>query len=311
MATPARTITFEAIGTGWEIILFTRPRIGLEELERRVRDRIELFDQTYSRFRNDSLVNRIAKLPAEYMFPDDAEPMFELYDKLYHATSGKVTPLVGGLLVSAGYDAAYSLKPLDKLVETPQWEEVMEYRHPTLAVKRPVLLDFGAAGKGYLIDIIAGLLQDASCDSYLIDAGGDMVYKGAEPLRVGLENPLDPSEALGVVELCSGSICGSAGNRRAWAGLHHIFDPDAAEPVRDVLATWAVAADGLTADGLATALFFTDGNELQKQFDFDYLVVYDDMTFAKSAGLKAELFTRGLPAQAAPALTMVPEGQAA
>jgi len=115
----------------------------------------------------------------------------------------------------------------------------MTYKHPRLTVYTPVLLDVGAAGKGYLVDIIGELLEEQGTIAYCIDAGGDILRKsmGNDTIRIGLEHPSDATQAIGVVELGNGSICGSAGNRRTWAGLHHIMDPQTTKPVRTIIAT--------------------------------------------------------------------------
>ena len=52
----------------------------------------------------------MARAAGQYHLPDDAKPMFDLYYKLYAATDGKCTPLIGQVLVDAGYDANYSLQ---------------------------------------------------------------------------------------------------------------------------------------------------------------------------------------------------------
>lgn len=51
--------TFEAIGTRWEIE--TREPLGFQ-LKQRILERIEQFDATYSRFRQDSLVPSCCRL---------------------------------------------------------------------------------------------------------------------------------------------------------------------------------------------------------------------------------------------------------
>ena len=44
-----------------------------------VEQRVAEFDRVYSRFREDSLVARIAAQPGSYQFPPDAGPLFALY----------------------------------------------------------------------------------------------------------------------------------------------------------------------------------------------------------------------------------------
>jgi thiamine biosynthesis lipoprotein len=115
------------------------------------------------------------------------------------------------------------------------------------------------------------MLLDAGIEEYIVDGSGDLVHRGEESVRVGLEHPFDPSLAIGVYELSNGALCASAPGRRAWGtalhpGLHHILDGISGEPTTKVAATWAAASTGLVADGLATALFFTPGAELEAAF---------------------------------------------
>jgi thiamine biosynthesis lipoprotein len=288
---PEHSFTFEAIGTRWTIDI-NEPVTpdDAAELERLVRERIDRFDRHYSRFRPDSLVMEMAARPGRYALPDDAAPMFEHYQDLYRYTAGHVSPLVGDLLVQAGYDADYSLTP-GEMTPTARWEEALVYEPGFLTLTRPVVLDFGAAGKGYLVDLIAGVLEGAGVRAFDIDAGGDILHRGPGVLRVGLEHPGDATMAVGVVELPDGySLCASATNRRAWAGLHHVLDPVTALPADNVMATWVVAASALVADGLATALFFVEPARLVPAFAFDFVVMYTDASVRWSRTLPGEVF---------------------
>jgi thiamine biosynthesis lipoprotein len=276
---------FEAIGTGWQIDIGETMTDGArQDLRRRILDRIAVFDKDYSRFRSDSLVAEMSRQAGTYALPTDAEPMLRLYKHLYDLTRGSMTPLVGQLLSDAGYDATYSLKPGD-LHEPPDWEDVLEFDFPKLTLKRPALLDFGAIGKGYLIDIIGGLIQTAGHRTYCIDAGGDILHRdpaGAR-LRVGLEDPFDAAKAIGVAEI---------GDRRTWDRFHHIMDPHTLESPRHLAAVWTVAASTIKADALATALFFTSPESLLQYYDFEYLLCFPDRTVSASPNFPAELFVR-------------------
>lgn len=284
---------FAAIGTEWTIDIFeplTDNLAGTVELA--VRERIAQFDAQYSRFRDDSLVTAMARKASTYTLPPDAQPLFDLYRDAYTLTDGAVTPLVGQLLSDAGYDAAYSLKP-GTLRRPPQWEEVLHYAYPQLTVRQPALLDVGAAGKGYLVDLVADVLRAYGVREFCVDAGGDMTYQNAadEPLRVGLEHPAEPEHVIGVAELPAGrSLCGSAGNRRAWAGLHHIMDPRTLASPHRIRAVWVTASNTMLADMLATCLFFVPPETL-KQYTFEYALVRDDLSLEHSAHFPASFFT--------------------
>jgi thiamine biosynthesis lipoprotein len=293
----ASQFIFEAIGTHWQID--TMQTLSTEQEESvfaLIMQRINVFDQTYSRFRADSLVMQMSQISGEYILPEDAQELLHVYQKMYDMTSGLVTPLIGQTLVDAGYDAAYTLQQKKELHMPKTWDESISYVYPKLMIKEPVLLDFGAAGKGYLVDLVGEVLDEQNITSYVIDAGGDMLHRNAtnESLRVGLEHPDDTSKAIGIVNLCNQSLCGSAGNRRAWLGVeqkfNHMINPQTLQSPSDVKATWVVADTTIIADGMATCLFFTLPEILQKEYDFEYLVLYADDTFKKSTGFPAEIF---------------------
>lgn len=274
---------FEAIGTQWSI----ETALPLGDIQTELQDRIELFDHTYSRFREDSLVTAVSQRAGAYKFPKDAEQLVSFYRGLYDATNGAVSPLVGSVLEAAGYDREYTLRP-GKVVPAPQWDDVMQWDRGNVQTNRPLVLDFGAAGKGYLVDIVAEKLEQAGVAEYVIDASGDMRLRGSGQV-IGLENPHDTTRVLGTVLVENASLCASAINRRAWGDWHHVVDPRTAAPVQGVVATWVVAPTTMVADGLATALFFAESSQLA-QWDFAYARLLHDGTIERSADFVGELY---------------------
>lgn len=279
--------TFEAIGTAWQVD--TRAPLPAA-LEADVLGRVERFDRTWSRFRDDSLVADIAREAGDWALPDEADALLSLYDQLHDITGGAVNPLVGRRLSDLGYDAGYSLVAVVDPAPVPPWNTVA-WRRPVLTTREPVLLDVGAAGKGLLVDLLAGILH-GQVDQFTIDASGDLIHGGASPLRVALEHPSDPGLAIGVAELAPGlALCASATNRRAWGdGLHHVLDGRTGRPADDVVATWVVADTCLLADGLATAHFFAGADLLVERFRHEFVRVHADGRVEWSADFPGEVF---------------------
>jgi thiamine biosynthesis lipoprotein len=282
---------FEGIGTSWQIDIYQQlSTTGESGLLSKIKNRIEIFDKTYSRFRDDSLIMKMSKQTGVFLLPADAEPMLSLYDDLYKKTNGLFTPLVGNILSDAGYDAKYSLKQKKELQIAPGWDEVFEYKYPNLNIKKPVILDFGAGGKGYLVDLAAKVLEENGVFEYCIDAGGDILHKNKTSIRVGLENPENTKEVIGVYTLQNGSICGSAGNRRAWGNFTHIINPKTLASPENILAVWVAAETALLADALATCLFFVPAKTLADAYKFEYMTVYSDRSIEKSPNFSSEVF---------------------
>jgi len=280
------TSSFTAIGTHWEID--SREPLPTAVLAA-VTERCESFDSTYSRFRDDSLVARIAAEPGRFEFPADAPPLFDLYGRLYAATGGAVSPLVGAALENLGYDRGYSLRQTAPATRVVDWDDAFAWDGTALSTLRPATVDVGAAGKGYLVDLVAGVLRQHGLTEFTIDASGDMLHVSSAPLQVGLEHPLDSKRAIGIIPLQNQAMASSATNRRVWGDLHHVIDVTTGLPTRNVIATWAIAENAMLADGLATALFF-EGAGLQASFDFEFVRMFATGRIEHSAGFAGELF---------------------
>ncbi len=290
----ALELRFEAIGTAWSVEVYepvSRAPMSAK-IKHAIAARVEQFDLAYSRFRPDSLITRLSHQAGRYELPADAQPLFDIYQDLYRITNGAVTPLIGQTLSDAGYDAAYSLTP-KPLTSPPAWDETLTYDFPHLTLHQPALLDLGAAGKGYLVDLVSELLEDHGLTSYCVDAGGDMRYRRLDgpPLRVGLEHPADPTQVIGVAELSNTSLCASAGNRRAWGDYHHILNPHTLTSPRHLQAVWVTAPTALIADALATALFFVDQSVLDGYYKFESALVHSGGSLQQSPGFPATFFS--------------------
>lgn len=290
-----RHTDFQAIGTQWDIEVYdTVTAEAWKTLQHHIQRRIAAFDAAYSRFRADSLVTRMFEKPGQYDLPPDGFALLRFYEQLYEITAGKVTPLIGQTLVAAGYDAEYSFTP-GNMTSPPRWEDTLTYTKQHITLKAPVLLDFGAAGKGYLVDLVAELIEHAGISSYVVNAGGDIRQRSTagNRLTVGLENPLDTTEAIGTATVVNQSLCASAGSKRKWGEFHHIINPSSLRSPRDIIATWVTAEGTMMADGLATALFFTSPSRLQAHYNFSYAVLHKDMAMECAADFPAALFEAG------------------
>lgn len=283
---------FDAIGVPWAID--TPAPLG-DDARDAVTRLVERFDRDWSRFRDDSLVSRMAREPGSWRLPDEAGRLLALYARLHAATGGRMSPLVGDALADLGYDGSYRLAPRTPR-PVPDWDDALAWDGATLTMARPSTLDIGAAGKGLLVDLVSDELERLGVGDSVVDASGDLRVRGAgagAPERIALEHPGDPTRAIGVVDLPSGALCGSATNRRAWAGVHHVLDAVTGRPTSAVRATWAVAESAMVADGVATALFFAPGERIADALGGERIhwvrMLADDRVEA-SAGLPGEVF---------------------
>lgn len=281
--------SFEAIGTSWRID--TSHELNASGRSA-VLDVVDAYDAVYSRFRADSRISILSALPGPrtVVLPPSGEALGRIYRTLHRLTNGAMSPLVGGSLEQLGYDAGYSLRPAGPPVPAPVWDRTFRWERNVLHSEYPVTVDVGAAGKGQLVDLVSQTLQDLGHDEHVVDAGGDMVHRGAG-IPVALEHPYTADSAIGVLTLSNRALCASASNRRRWAdGLHHVVDATTGACVDTVVATWVLADDALHADALATALFFVPPEALLDEFDFEYVLVYSEGRARFSSSLAGALF---------------------
>ncbi|MCI1019453.1 FAD:protein FMN transferase [Microbacterium sp. C5A9] len=277
---------FDAIGTTWEIE--TSNELGADERQL-VSAEIDRFDRGWSRFRSDSAVTRVGR-DGGSISSRDAGAMLDAYRELSQATAGAVNPLVADSLSALGYDASYSLVASDPIAAPRDWSDRLRWTAGEVTASAPALVDVGALGKGRLVDLVTDVLAEVPGD-LVVDAGGDMRVRGGA-VRIGLEHPYDATRAIGVIELQDAALCASAVNRRAWGeGLHHVLDARTGVPVRTWAATWAIAADAMRADAVATALFFDGGPELAASWDVEWVRMSTDGRAERSPGCPAHLFT--------------------
>lgn len=251
----------------------------------------ESFDQQYSRFKPDSLISQLAHTTGTVEVPRDLVTMLRLYEQLAVATNNKLTPTIGVALEDSGYDATYSLREKEDKRTVPTFSEALRIEDDThITLHQPVLLDLGALGKGYLIDVLYELLRERSCQQFLIDGSGDIRYHGSAPIMAGLENPDNTNEAIGTLAVAGGALYASAINRRSWGdSRHHYIDATSGESPQHIVATWVIAETAVLADALSSALFFTAPESLTA-FSFEYLIMNHERNVKRSAAFAAELF---------------------
>lgn len=90
--------------------------------------------------------------------------------------------------------------------------------------------------------------------AWCLNAGGDIVCatpEGAQPWRIGVEDPRDPSRVLAVVPMTTGAVATSGTVHRG----AHLLDARTGAPPTGIASVTVVAGDLTTADVAATAAY--------------------------------------------------------
>lgn len=282
---------FEAIGTQWLINTST----PIPEATRHIiSSYIHTFDHQLSRFRPDSLVSQLAVNATTIQLDPDLLPLLEWYEKLEAITQGIVTPTIGTVIADAGYDANYSLQPKATPKPALPYTATIQRKGTTLTALQPVMLDYGAAGKGFLVDAICELLHDEGFTDFAVDGSGDVRQASSDPTTfetIGLQDPTDKTKVIGVIELRNKALCASATTGRAWGEWHHVINARTAKPAQDIIATWVVADSTMIADGIATALFFVPPETIPTRYTYEYLRIFKDGSYDCSDYFREGVFS--------------------
>ena len=133
-----------------------------------------------------------------------------------------------------------------------------ETRTATLQVPR-MRLDLGGIAKGYGADQALAALRDRGLTRALVQAGGEVVVGDAPPGLTGwrLELPSPPEQKPAVLALTNAAVASSGDTQQyvEFDGVRysHIVDPHTGLGLTTRAMAVVVAADGMTADSLATA----------------------------------------------------------
>ncbi|RFT31748.1 thiamine biosynthesis protein ApbE, partial [Gardnerella vaginalis] len=186
--------------------------------------------------------------------------------------------------------------------------------------------------KGYFVDLVTRIIKEelsgdspSNSDSpadfdFLVNAGGDMraCFSNEDyQIKVALENPFDTTQAVAVASIASGALCASSSARRRWkvkdtsylgkdaSGFEsnliatHLINALDGIPACDLCASWvyipAKTCDFPTAyaDALATALFVSQENDLQKivqTTSAEFAVMLPNKTLRKTRAFPARFF---------------------
>jgi len=141
---------------------------------------------------------------------------------------------------------------------------------------RGMKVDLGAIAKGFAVDCAVKKLKEAGIKNCLVNAGGQIYCLGTKdelPWKIAVRNPRG-KDLQEILELKDKAVATSGDYEQYFIKdkkrYSHILDPKTGYPANSgVVSVTVIAPDGLTADGLATAIFVLGkkkGLELAKRF---------------------------------------------
>ena len=254
------------MGTLFQCSLYATEESAAEDAWRAALDRIKALEDVASDYDEESELRRLCARPIGEWTPlsRDLERLLIRSRELFELTDGAFDPTVGPyvrlwrrarrsgeLPTQARMDVASASVGMGLI-------ELDEGRARTLA--GGVRVDLGAIAKGDALDQAMQVLHERGIERALLDGGGDLLIGAAPPgaaawkvaLRpLGEEGPVWALELSEVALATSGDV-----NSFVLDGVprSHIIDPRTGWALTSSAAAAVIAADGATADALASAL---------------------------------------------------------
>ena len=188
-----------------------------DDLARIAQARVELLEQSWSRFRETSELNRLNSLSGTGPVVVSADLLTLVWhmQRAWEITRGLFDPTMLSEIKAAGYDADYAaVIARGALAGVASWNSgsattqvrssamgtvEIDLEASTVSLPAGVGLDPGAIGKGLAADIIANELMSAGAKGVLIDLGGDIVVAGfpedSDAWVLAIEDERDPDNS--------------------------------------------------------------------------------------------------------------------
>ena len=263
------------MGTTWNLKVVPGPAgTGPDAVRQLVTDALAEVDAAMSTYRPDSAVSRFnASTSTDWIaVPESLAALVAESLRVGEATGGAFDNTVSPLVKLWGFGGGTRREAppteaeiADARLRTGQEHLAARLDPPALRKDLPGLaIDLDAIAPGYAVDLVAGRLEAAGLDRYMIEIGGEVRVHGrnadGQAWRIGIERPEAGARTVArVLHLEEGAVSTSGDYRDyfefARVRYSHTIDPRSGSPVRHGLASVTVIRPTATeADALATAL---------------------------------------------------------
>lgn len=268
------------------------------------REEIERLDAMLSTGEENSEVARINR-DGEGMLSSEGIVLLEESMRLSRETEGAFDIAIYPIMEAWGFTGEEPSVPGEETIKEllPLCDvSLIDYDAETgfVSFRQPgVKIDFGGIAKGYASSRLVDIFREYGLESGYVDLGGNIQTLGTktdgEPWRIGITNPEDSSNPIGVLLVQDEAVITSGGYERFFeengTRYHHIIDPATGRPANHgLISVTIVSGDGMLADGLSTSLYIM-GTEKAIDFcighegEFDAVLMAEDGTVYVTKGV--------------------------
>lgn|GEM_PF-1868253 len=224
---------------------------------------ISSFEAAYSRFKSDSELSRLNETKILTNPSSDLMEMLTLSLTYNTSTNNYFNIAVGGELEKLGYTGDFTFSKQGKRSIVPPLEGILTVESRNIVLNPNYNLDLGGIGKSYLIrKITEELSHTFGLKKFLINVGGDIYTSYAQPIYI--QNPLNTSKYLSVINVPIGGIATSTPFLRSWEQggkkYHHLIDPNNTSTNLSWLSCTVVTGDIIAADLWSKVILLSNAN---------------------------------------------------
>lgn len=252
-----------------------------KDLHREILQRLQLVDQTFSTFNDESIISKINRnepVKLNQMFIE----VFDLAKTVSKDTHGAFDITVAPLVNVWGFGFKSGTPPtkavIDSLRHLTGYEKVKLIGSKVRKQDPRIMLDCSAIAKGYGSDVVAQYLRSRDVENFMIEIGGEIVVQGNSdkrlPWKIGVTKPTDDStqvnnELQTVLNVTNTAMATSGNYRRFYykngKKYAHTIDPKTGYPVQhNILSATVLANTCAKADAYATSFMVLGLEKTQK-----------------------------------------------
>ncbi|MCI7223130.1 FAD:protein FMN transferase [Fusobacterium sp.] len=297
-------------GTYIKIIIYDESLDKAKLASEKAFQEIERIDSKFNSKYEGSIIDKLNKSSKKEVDLDaEGTEIFNEVEKMYILSNKKYDITIGPLLKLWGFTD----EMIDSLtLKVPKKEEIEFTKHfigydkvkrtnNKLIIESPVKeIDTGSFLKGYALSQAKKLLLKEGIKSAFITSISSIDLIGSKPLdkpwKIGLQNPENPSELLGIVALKNKAL-GVSGDYQTYVEIdgemyHHIIDKESGYPIRDKKMVAVVCNDAFLADLYSTTFFLMPIDKVmeyvESQKDLEVMIVDKDMNIVTSKNFEIE-----------------------
>ena len=229
------------------------------------------FENRISIFKDDSEISRINQAAGHH--PVKVSP--ETFDLLRMArryaelSEGTFEPTVLPMVQLWGFNrgklpsALPAADAVRRAKEHVGWQHLVLTNGEAFLEKEGMSLDLGGL-KGYAADVCWNRIREDGGTNFLVDLAGNMRCAGnprpGDSWKIGVRNPFEREEILGVLRMTSGMAVATSGNYERFVEIEgrrygHIMDPRNGRPVEGMAGVTVLSDSAGEADALCKPMF--------------------------------------------------------